>query len=86
MSLLHAKVLISLAWMYVKDFQAGADFGRMVDGKGSSFPTANKDGWLKHIVNVVNEPGVKEHCPEQVQSIINAMAAIGLPIHKEQST
>lgn len=84
MSPLSAKLLISLAWMYVRDFQTGADFGRMVDGKGSTFSTASKDGWLTHIANIISEPGVREHCPDQVRAIIEALAAIGLTIQVKE--
>lgn len=86
MSPLSARLLISLAWMYVKDLQEGNDFWRMVDGKGSPFPTASRDGWLTHIANIINEPSVIEHCPDQVQAIINALSDLGLTITRKEAT
>jgi hypothetical protein len=80
MSPLSARLLISLAWMYVKDFQEGYDFGRMVDAKGNVFPTANKSGWIQHINNIIGEPDVQRHCPDQVAAIIEAMKGIGIEV------
>ncbi len=85
MSPIHARVKISHAWMYVRDFRTGKDFGRMVDGKGSGFPTANKDGWMAHINNIITNPGVVEHCAGQVRDIIDAMRAIGLVVGQQKS-
>lgn len=80
MSALSARVQVSLARMYVHDFQAGHDFGRMVDGKGSVFPTANRDGWLAHIRNIITSPEVLAHCAEQVAGIVGDLAALGLSV------
>lgn len=80
MSALNARVQVSLARMYVHDFQAGHDFNRMVDGKGSVFPTASRDGWLAHIRNIITSPEVLAHCAEQVAGIVGDLAALGLSV------
>lgn len=80
MTPLHARVKFSLAWMYVSDLVNHVDFGRMVDGKGSGFPTANVAGWLAHVTSIINDPGVMEHCPSGCAAVTAALASAGYEI------
>lgn len=80
MSPLHARVKLSLAWLYVADLVNQIDFGRVVDGKGSNYPTANVAGWLAHVANIISDPGVLEHCPAGCAAIMAALASAGYEI------
>lgn len=83
MSALHARVKLSLAWMYVSDLVNHVDFGRMVDGKGGSYPTANVAGWLGHVASIIHDPGVMEHCPAGCAAVVAALSSAGYEIKKE---
>lgn len=80
MSALHARVKLSLAWMYVADMINHVDFGRMVDGKGSGYPTATVAGWLAHVTNIVQDPGIIEHCPAGCAAVVAALSSAGYEI------
>lgn len=84
MTPLHARVKLSLAWMYAHDLISHIDFGRVVDGKGSSYPTANVTGWLAHVANIIHDPGVMEHCPAGCAAVVAALASAGYEIKKEE--
>lgn len=75
---LLASARLSLARMYLKDLENKADFGRMVDGRGSAY-NCSKARWIEFILKIAAEampliPGattlvierLKVACPDAV--------------------
>jgi len=54
LDMLRARLRISHARMYLRDLEQGADFGRMVDSRGSNF-NSSKTIWIGFIQKICRE-------------------------------
>ena len=68
--LLTARVRLSLAKMYLADLRNGADFRRMVDGRGAGFPNANRATWGERIQRIAQE--IQPLLPAEAAALVEA--------------
>lgn len=72
-STLVLRVRLSLAKMYLADLVSGADFGRMVDGRGNPFGSS-AEKWIDRIKAIAAE--VAELWPVEAASLLAALGAV----------
>ena len=80
LDLLRARLRLSHARMYLRDLENDANFGRMVDSRGSSF-NASRNRWIEIILRITTEtkPVIPDATSEVVYRLMIAVPDVALP-------
>ena len=73
LDLLRARCRLSLARMYLVDLETGADFGRMVDARGTAF-NCSRAIWIGFILKIANETMLL--LPEATNAVLIRMCTV----------